>query len=136
MKRYLTLIVMLACSSSTPLEYKSPIDEIPAVPVQIARGTDGKTEWMCQLQKLDQSKVEVECQFHNNSKEANETCIKVSYYDNESNNLVTESSQICSGLLVSQNDNLVRTTFVKNKRRALQRCGELLDLCVMLAGNH
>lgn len=129
--KYLFLWFLIACSSQ-PTITADP----PEVPIQIARGTNGKINWSCELQELDEQHAKVRCSFSNDSDVANNACIRVSYYNEQTDTLISESNQICSGNLNPEKSEIKDAVFVKNNRKALQKCGELLDLCVMLAGQH
>ena len=127
--KHLLLLFLISCTSKDSI-----VVDPPEVPIQIARGTDGKISWRCELRELDERHAKVRCSFTNNSEVEDNACIKVSYYDEQTDELISESDQFCSGTLAPQRSQVYDALFYKNKRKALQKCGELLDLCVMLAG--
>jgi hypothetical protein len=130
---FLSLLLGFSCTQNTPAV---PSSETSPVPIQVSLGTDGKLYWRCQLQGLNQDSAQVSCNFHNESIDTLNSCIRVSYYDNEDGRLVAQSQQICSGLLTPGTSSDKMAIFMENNRRALQNCGESLNLCVMLAGDH
>ncbi len=127
----LALSAILAGCASTPAPVAPKEDPVPTI---IANGTDGNVTWKCQVEELNDKLVWVPCEFHNEKTTGTSACIKVTFYDNVSLKPVLESRKVCSGLLSPHENKVNYAAFIKEKRQALQRCGELLDLCVMLAG--
>ena len=102
------------------------------IPIIIARGTDGNVNWTCQTEDLNDKLVWVPCEFQ--AKEATSgACIKVVFYDEATMKPVVEGRKFCSGPLKAGENKTNYAAFIKENRMALRRCGELLDLCVMLA---
>lgn len=132
------LLLLTGCFRYTWSE-STPIENPPAPPVIIARGTDGINEWKCQLTELNSALAMVECDFRNNwpniarNSTAN-SCIQVGFFGEKSGKLVVGSRKICSGPLKTGETSVNYAAFQKENRVALRKCGELLDLCVMLAG--
>jgi hypothetical protein len=130
----LTLLILVSCQTTwnppTSLEKPSP------PPAIIARGTDGTIHWACQLQDLNPALAWVECRFTNNNviNSTTGTCIQVRFFSEESSKLIVESRALCSGSLGPGGSFINYAAFQKEKRVALRKCGELLDLCTMLAG--
>jgi hypothetical protein len=137
-KLLLLLFVLVGCQ--TPVVAPSPAESSPPVPGIIARGTDGINDWSCSLEELNHDLVWVKCDFQNHfpkiagNSTAN-SCTKVTFYDEGTMKPVVQSRKVCSGPLHVGAKSENYAAFIKKDRVALRRCGELLDLCVMLAGN-
>jgi hypothetical protein len=134
MKKFLLILPLLlaGCFHVTWSDSKAAPAPTPRVPDIIARGTDGIVNYSCQLEELNESLAWVQCDFHNGKPVTENACIKVSFYD-ETGKLVVESRRFCSGTLPPNQDSTNYAAFQKENRVTLRRCGELLDLCVMLA---
>ena len=130
-KLFLFALLLIGCAS-TPVQPVAPKED--PIPVIIARGTDGKVSWKCQVEEMNDKLVWVPCEFHNEKTSLNSSCITVTFYDQLTMKPVVESRKICSGPLAPNDFKMNYAAFIKDKRATLQRCGELLDLCVMLAG--
>jgi hypothetical protein len=132
--KYLALAALLVvgCASTQPQPVAPKEDPIPTI---IARGTDGLVDWSCTVEELNDKLVWIPCEFHNRNPAMISSCIKVSFYDEVSGKLVVESRKFCSGPLAPNENKTNYAAFIKEKRQTLQRCGELLNLCVMLAGH-
>lgn len=133
------LLALTGCFHYTWSE-PSPVENPPPPPVIISRGTDGINEWSCKLEELNPALAWVECKFTNTwpSIAGNSTansCIQVRFWDDASSRLVVESRKVCSGPLRTGENSTNYAAFQKENRVALRKCGELLDLCVMLAGS-
>lgn len=121
--------------TTTPKEEVAPgTSEEATIPMIIALGTDGKVNWSCKLEELNDSLVWVKCDFHNSKTVPESACTKVGFFNNQTNKLVVESRKVCSGPLAVGATSTNYAAFIKENRVALRACGELLDLCVMLAG--
>ena len=131
MKYSLLLLLALAgCASAPPKPTVTAKDD--TTPVIIARGTDGNVDWVCNVENLNEKLVWIPCEFH--AKEAtNGACVMVGFYDEATGKPVMESRKFCSGPLQADEIKTNYAAFIQGKRRGLQACGELLDLCVMLA---
>jgi hypothetical protein len=133
MKNFLLALLVLAGCASTPVQPVTPKED--PVPTIIARGTDGLVDWSCQVEELNDKLVWVPCEFHNKTTNITvSSCIEVVFYDRQTMRPVVESRRFCSGPTAPNENKTNYAAFIKEKRQALQRCGELLDLCVMLAG--
>jgi hypothetical protein len=138
MRKLLALLpVILLTGCRLVLLDPKPVENSPPVTV-IARGTDGINRWDCQVQSLNSTLVWVECRFTNTwtSTAGNSwanSCIQVRFFSEESSKLVVESPKICSGPLHAGNISFNYAAFQKENRVTLRSCGELLDLCTMLA---
>jgi hypothetical protein len=132
MKSFLIALLVLAGCAETPIQPVAP--EIP-LPVIVARGTDGLVDYSCTVEELNDKLVWIPCEFHNRNPAIISSCIKVTFYSEMTLTPVAESRKICSGLLGPNETKINYAAFIKEKRAALQRCGELLGSCVMLAGH-
>lgn len=143
MKKFLLplALILTGCFHATWNDSKpAPLPKEDPIPVIIARGTDTINSWDCSLEELNTSLVWVECKFTNHwpaiagNSTAN-SCINVGFYDETTGKLVVESRKICSGPLRTGQISTNYAAFIKENRRSLRACGELLNLCVMLAGS-
>lgn len=140
MKYLLFILLLLTGCFHYVWNDPSAIENPPPSPVQVAKGTDGEVSWVCQQQEVNESMVMIQCDFHNNlitdkTHIMSQTCIRISYYNEITTELVAESKKVCSGWLATGADSSGNAAFIKDKRRALQKCGTDLRSCVMLAGN-
>ena len=133
--KYLALLLLAGCvhakwTDSIPAKNPAP------PPVMVARGTDGDIDWKCELNDLNDSLAWVQCDFHDRSPFwlMTSACINVSFFDQATGKLVVESREICSGPLLYNGNSTNYAAFQKENRVTLRKCGESLDLCVMLAG--
>jgi hypothetical protein len=133
MKNFLFALLVLAGCASTPIQPVTPPED--NVPVIIALGTDGLVDFSCQVEELNDKLVWVPCKFHNRNPAMISSCVQVTFYDRVTMKPVVESRKFCSGLIAPNENKTNYAAFIKEKRQALQRCGELLDLCVMLVGS-
>lgn len=131
-------VLLVGCKVvwSTP----KPVENPEPPPTIIARGTDGVNEWACELTTFNPALAWVECKFHNTwpaiaRNSTADSCIQVRFFDEQSSKLVVESKKLCSGPLRAGETSVNYAAFQKENRVALRSCGELLDLCVMLAGS-
>lgn len=131
MKSFLFALLLAGCASTTVQPAAPKEDPVPTI---IARGTDGLVEWKCQLEELNDKLVWIPCEFHNVNPAITSSCIKITFYSEADMKPVVESRKICSGLLSPNEIKMNYAAFIKDKRATLQSCGELLNLCVMLAG--
>lgn len=134
MRKFLLALPLLLVGCFHETWNDKPAVPEPQVPVIIARGTDGITSWACNVEELNDALVWVKCDFHNGKPVTESACIKVGFYDNATGKPVVESRRFCSGVLTPNDNSTQYAAFIKENRRTLRRCGELLDLCVMLAG--
>lgn len=131
--KYLALAFLLLTGCAGTPAPVAPVE--PPPPVIIARGTDGLVDWSCHVEELNDKLVWVPCEFHNKTPNIIvSSCIEVTFYDRLTMTPVVESRRFCSGPMATNENKTNYAAFIKEKRQALQRCGELLDLCVMLAG--
>lgn len=135
MKYLLPFVLLLTGCFHATWPPPSPIENPLPPPVIIAKGTNGEVSWNCRVSEHNDALTMVECQFDKETKHdvAIPACIKVGFFDEVDNKLVVESRQVCSGILIGQENSLGYVAFNKEKRLTLRRCGELLDLCTMLA---
>lgn len=135
MKYLLPFVLCLTgCFHYTWSESK-PVEKEPDPPAIIARGTNGSVDWNCQLTTYNDALAWITCGFQNKTANAQPSaCIKVSFYDEATGKLVVASRDVCSGILPAKDTSERYAAFQKENRVTLRRCGELLDLCVMLAG--
>lgn len=131
MKNFLFALLVLAGCASAPVQPLTPKED-PA-PTIITLGANGKMSWSCQVEELNDKLVWIPCSFHNESEVETSTCIQVSFYTESAGVLVAKSRKVCSGLVSVYETQTNYAAFIKEKRQALQRCGEQLNLCVMLA---
>jgi len=128
----LALLLLIGCATEPP---PVPVTPDPP-PTIIARGTNGLVDYSCQVEELNDKLVWVPCEFHNKTPNITiSSCIEVTFYDRQTMRPVAESRRLCSGPMAPNENKTNYAAFIKEKRQALQRCGELLDLCVMLAGS-
>lgn len=130
--KYLALafLLLVGCASEPP-----PAPVTPPPPTIIARGTDGLVDWVCQVEELNDKLVWIPCEFHNKTPHMKiSSCIEVTFYDQLTMTPVAGSRRFCSGPIAPNENKISYAAFIKEKRQALQRCGELLGSCVMLAG--
>lgn len=138
-KLALMLPVLLLVGCKSVVIAPSPVESPEPPPAIIARGTDGINEWACELKELNPALAWVECSFHNNwpaiaGRSTADSCIRVRFFSEQSSKLVVESRKVCSGPLTAGATSVNYAAFQKENRVTLRSCGELLDLCVMLAG--
>jgi hypothetical protein len=133
--KYLLLLLALAGCAHTEPPPANPVEDSKPPVVLIALGTDGFIDWRCELTELNDKLVWIPCKFHNrNPATTTGACIRVSFYDERTGKLVVQSRKVCSGILKPDDISENYAAFIKENRATLQRCGEVLDLCVMLAG--
>lgn len=127
----LALPLLVGCAQTT---WKAPTEmERPASSVAIlASGTDGLIHYQCDVSEVNSPLVWVECKFKNDSTAMDKTCINVSFFDEVTGDLVVQSQKVCSGVLMPTQISTNYVAFQKENRVTLRKCGELLDLCVML----
>lgn len=126
----LMLLALAGCASAPPKPTVTAKDD--TTPVIVARGTDGNVDWVCNVENLNEKLVWIPCEFH--AREATPgACVTVGFYDEVTGKPVMESRKFCSGPLQADEIKTNYAAFIQGKRRGLQACGELLDLCVMLA---
>ncbi len=133
MKYFLVvLLALVGCASAPQPQPAAPKED--NTPIIIARGTDGNVDWVCNVENLNDKLVWIPCEFH--AKEATSgACITVGFFDETTGKPVEESRKFCSGPMQADEIKTNYAAFIQGKRKGLQACGELLDLCVMLAGN-
>lgn len=135
MKKFLLVLPLLlvGCFHATWND-KPATPQVPDHPVIIARGTNKDVNWTCSLEDYNESLAWIQCDFENQQHHAvPSACIKVAFYDNGNGKQVVDSRPVCSGILPALDSSERFVAFNKEKRVALRACGELLDLCVMLA---
>src|ERR1700681_2546129 len=135
------LLLLTGCFHYTWNSSQPPkMDKPDWNPTQIARGTDGINSWACTDVDVNSNLVWIECKFHNNwpaiaGNSVATSCVRVRFFDEHSDKLVVESRKVCSGPLKVGQESTNYAAFIKKDRDTLRKCGEMLDLCVMLAGN-
>ena len=136
--KYLLLALLLAgCNWYSGHTPDVPVETLPPTPVMIANGTSGAIDWSCRLTEFNQTLAWVQCKFANiSAKPADQVCIRVTFFDEETGKIVADSQTICSGFLLQSGASTNYVVFQKEKRASLRKCGEKLALCVMLAGTY
>lgn len=135
MKKFLLVLPLLlaGCFHATWSD-KPAAPQVPDHPVILAKGTNKDVNWTCSLEQLNESLVWVQCDFENQQKhQVPSACVRVSFYDEGSGRLVVEGRPVCSGIMQPGDVSQRYVAFQKENRVTLRKCGELLDLCVMLA---
>jgi len=132
MKYFLLALLLIGCAK--PEYTPGPNDQPAPHPLIIAEGTSGPVDWACQVEDLNDKLVWVECNFKNAVHfPVGSVCVNVNFYDEEAKKLVVGSRNVCSGPLLTLGTSTNYAAFTKEKRQALQQCGDNLQSCVMLA---
>jgi hypothetical protein len=128
-----SLIGFVGCAEAQAPAPATPTEA--TVPSKIATGADNGVEWTCQLTEFNEKLAWVPCEFRSRAPGwmMHEACTKVVFYEASTMNPVAESRILCSGPLAFNQTSVNYAAFRENTRTALQRCGDDLHLCVMLA---